>query len=231
MSDSEWQEGYVLHRWLYRETSLLLDLFTQSEGRVRVVAKGSLRSKNPWKAILQPLHALKLIWSGRGELKTLRSAESRLPPLEWCTTPSLYCGLYVNELLTRLLEDGTAYTDLFQRYQQTLMQLSMNPDNVEVPLRIFEFELLRAIGFGIDFSRCDQQQLLLQDAHYRYVCFSGFQRVLAPTAEGFSGKTLRTIARHDFSSPDVRISAKRLARRVLACYLGPKSLRSRMLFQ
>ena len=38
-------EGYVLHRMPYRETSLLIDVFSESMGIVRGVAKGVRGSK------------------------------------------------------------------------------------------------------------------------------------------------------------------------------------------
>ena len=36
-----WQRAFVLHGRPYSETSLMLDLFTEGEGRMRVLAKGA----------------------------------------------------------------------------------------------------------------------------------------------------------------------------------------------
>lgn len=92
-----WQRAFVLHSRPFSETSLLLDLFSESEGRVRVLAKGARSRRSQLKGALQPFTPLLVRWSGRGEVKTLRNAEavSLALPLSGIT---LYCGLYVNEL-------------------------------------------------------------------------------------------------------------------------------------
>lgn len=107
-----WQRAFVLHGRPYSETSLLLDLFSESDGRVRVLAKGARARRSSLKGCLQPFTPLLVRWSGRGEMKTLRNAEpvSLALPL---TGIMLYSGLYVNELLARVLEHETNYSALF----------------------------------------------------------------------------------------------------------------------
>lgn len=94
-----WQRAFVLHGRPYSETSLMLDLFTEGEGRMRVLAKGARGRRSNLKGCLQPFTPLLVRWSGRGEVKTLRSAEpvSLALPL---SGSMLYSGLYVNELLS-----------------------------------------------------------------------------------------------------------------------------------
>lgn len=50
-----WQRAFVLHGRPYSETSLLLDLFSENEGRVRVLAKGARARRSSLKGALQPL--------------------------------------------------------------------------------------------------------------------------------------------------------------------------------
>ncbi|MBC7182459.1 MAG: DNA repair protein RecO, partial [Marinobacter sp.] len=72
MKGPELQEpAYVLHRRPWRETSLMVDLFTLNHGRMTVIAKGANSAKSPLKAQLQPFQALVVDWTGRGDLKTL----------------------------------------------------------------------------------------------------------------------------------------------------------------
>lgn len=71
-----WQRAFVLHSRPFSETSLLLDLFSESEGRVRVLAKGARSRRSQLKGTLQPFTPLLVRWSGRGEVKTLRNAEA-----------------------------------------------------------------------------------------------------------------------------------------------------------
>ena len=92
-----------MHGRPYSETSLLLDLFTEGHGRVRLLAKGARSKRSSLKGALQPFTPLLVRWGGKGEVKTLRNAEpvSLGLPL---TGISLYSGLYVNELVSRVLE-------------------------------------------------------------------------------------------------------------------------------
>ncbi len=109
-----WQRAFVLHSRPWSETSLMLDVFTEESGRVRLVAKGARSKRSTLKGALQPFTPLLLRFGGRGEVKTLRSAEavSLALPLSGIT---LYSGLYINELLSRVLEYETRFSELFFR--------------------------------------------------------------------------------------------------------------------
>ncbi|XPE42069.1 DNA repair protein RecO [Shigella flexneri] len=93
----------------------MLDVFTEESGRVRLVAKGARSKRSTLKGALQPFTPLLLRFGGRGEVKTLRSAEavSLALPLSGIT---LYSGLYINELLSRVLEYETRFSELFFDY-------------------------------------------------------------------------------------------------------------------
>ena len=71
-----WQRAFVLHARPYSETSLLLDTFTEGQGRVRLLAKGARSRRSQLKGALQPFTPLLIRWGGKGEVKTLRSAEA-----------------------------------------------------------------------------------------------------------------------------------------------------------
>ena len=107
-----WQRAFVLHSRPWSETSLMLDVFTEESGRVRLVAKGARSRRSNLKGALQPFTPLLVRFGGRGEVKTLRSAEavSLALPLSGIT---LYSGLYVNELISRVLEHDTRFSQLF----------------------------------------------------------------------------------------------------------------------
>ena len=47
-------QGYVLHRYDWSETSLILDLFTREQGRVAVAAKGAKRPYSQLRSVLLP---------------------------------------------------------------------------------------------------------------------------------------------------------------------------------
>ena len=60
------EPGYVIHRRLWRETSLQVDVFTLNYGRVDLIARGANTRKSPLKAQLQPFQPLLLDWVGLG---------------------------------------------------------------------------------------------------------------------------------------------------------------------
>ncbi|MGZ5033552.1 MAG: DNA repair protein RecO, partial [Usitatibacter sp.] len=53
-------KGYVLHSYPYRETSLILQVWTEKHGRLGLVAKGARRPKSASRAVLVPFQALAL---------------------------------------------------------------------------------------------------------------------------------------------------------------------------
>lgn len=101
----------------------MLDVFTEESGRVRLVAKGARSRRSNLKGALQPFTPLLVRFGGRGEVKTLRSAEavSLALPLSGIT---LYSGLYVNELISRVLEHETRFSELFFDYLHCIQSLA-----------------------------------------------------------------------------------------------------------
>ncbi len=119
---------------------------------MRLVAKGARSKRSNLKGALQPFTPLLVRFGGRGEVKTLRSAEavSLALPLSGIT---LYSGLYANELISRVLEHETRFSELFLRlsalYPWALAGATGSP---EPALRRFELALLGHPGYGVDFS-------------------------------------------------------------------------------
>lgn len=224
------QRAFVLHRREYSETSLLVDFFTEQQGRITLLAKGARRSRSPLKALLQPFTPLLLSWSGRGELKILTKAEAISMSLPMRTL-SLYSGFYVNEVLTRVLENHTAYPELFQHYLHCLTRLTSQSE-VEPVLRTFEFQVLEALGYGVDFSHCaatgDQ---VSSSMSYQFRENEGFIASLLQNNLSFLGQDLLAFAALDFSEKSTQQAAKRFTRLALKPYLGSAPLKSRELFQ
>lgn len=127
----------------------MLDVFTEESGRVRLVAKGARSKRSGLKGALQPFTPLLVRFGGRGEVKTLRSAEAVSgAPLSGIT---LYSGLYVNELISRVLEHETRFSELFFDYLHCIQALAGATGTPEPALRRFELALLGHLGYGVDF--------------------------------------------------------------------------------
>ncbi|NHB93199.1 DNA repair protein RecO [Photorhabdus cinerea] len=226
-----WQRAFILHRRPYSETSLLLDLFTENEGRISVLAKGARSRRSNLKGCLQPFTPLLMRWSGRGVVKTLRDADpiSLTLPL---TGSVLYSGLYVNELLSRVLEQGTAYPALFFDYLQCLQILAASEYTPEHALRRFELALLANLGYGVDYLHCAGSGEPVTDTMtYRYREEKGFIASLIIDHYSFTGRELKSLATREFPDPATLKTAKRFTRIALKPYLGGNPLKSRELFR
>lgn len=143
--------AYVLHRYDWSETSLILDLFTRDQGRVTVAAKGAKRPYSQLRPVLLPFQRL-LVAASRpakddsADILTLRSAEwaGGQPMLAGA---ALFSGFYLNELLMKLLARHDPHVLLFDAYAATLPALGAADDTLtQAALRAFEIVLLREIG-------------------------------------------------------------------------------------
>lgn len=227
------QLGYVIHTRPFRDTSLLVDCYTQNYGRLRLVAKGARSPKHRQRVLLQPFQLLTMDWQGRGDLKTLTGVDASQPSVK-LKDDYLYSGLYINELLLHLMptEDGT--DDLFDDYQ-ALLQLLEQRVPLQPLLRHFEINFLQSLGYGIDFSfDSHSQEPIVKEKDYVYYIGQGF--IDAKTMEShnallFNGAVLQQIARHDFSNSEVLKQAKQLTRLSIDFLLEGKVLKSREFFK
>ncbi|ODP95551.1 MULTISPECIES: DNA repair protein RecO [Salinivibrio] len=225
------QRGFVLHSRPYSETSLILDVFSEGEGRVSLLAKGARGKRSALKGALQPFTPLLLKWGGRGELRTLRSAEATGLALP-LSGNALYSGFYLNEVLMRVLEPQTPYPTVFLDYVTALTQLARY-NNPEPALRRFELALLEALGYGVDFLHCAGSGDPIDDnMTYLFREQQGFVASLMKSQQRqFTGHDLRALATRQFDTSDQLRAAKRFTRIALKPYLGPKPLKSRELFR
>jgi DNA repair protein RecO (recombination protein O) len=150
------EPAWVLHQYPYRDSSLLLEVFSRAYGRVGLVARGARSARGRWRNQLQILRPLLLSWSMRGELGTLTDAEGAQAPLNWSGRQVL-CASYLNELLLRLLSRHDPYPALFDAYQQALARLV---EHEELALRCFEKRLLTELGYGLLLDHDVQRGLL-----------------------------------------------------------------------
>ncbi len=226
-----WQRAFVLHGRPYSETSLMVDLFTEGQGRVRILAKGARGRRSNLKGCLQPFTPLLVRWTGRGEVKTLRNAEavSLALPLSGSI---VYSGLYVNELVSRVLEQETNYSSLFFDYLQCLQNLAAASTSPEHALRQFELALLHHLGYGVDFLHCaGSGEEVSETMTYRYREEKGFIASLVIDNTSFTGRDLQALASREFPDAATLRAAKRFTRMALKPYLGGKPLKSRELFR
>lgn len=226
------QPGYVLHARPYSESSLVLDAFTPGYGRVGLVAKGARRRSSPLAGLLQPFQPLLLSWSGRQDLVTLVGCEAResVPRL---SGRKLFSGLYVNELIMRLVQRQDALSEVYTAYARVLRSLAED-EETEWCLRIFEKQVLQGLGYGLMLvTEAGDGQPVHAGGRYHYHPEYGPTPIGQGALGGVpvTGETLLSLAAESGDTPHIRAEAKRLMRRVLRLYLGDRPLKSRELFR
>lgn len=222
-------DAYLLHRRDYRETSLLLDVFTRSHGRITLLGKGTRRKKNHHSAVLWPFVPLAVSWSGRGDLPVMTHAE-RTGPAGPSDPRRVACALYMNELTVHLLAPGDPHPQFFDLYRDTIRELVSCAEPAR-SLRLFELGLLEGIGYALALERDIQTGEPIQpDRFYDYRLEQG--PVEAESAVGsIRGATLLALQQRNLDTAVTISEAKGLMRRVISHYLGGRRLRSRELLR
>jgi DNA repair protein RecO (recombination protein O) len=157
------EPAFVLHRYDWSESSLIVEMFTRHHGRVALVAKGAKRPASNFRPVLLPMQPLRITYSGDAEVKALKSAE-------WVggyAMPSgnaLLTGFYLNELMMRLLLRDDPQEAVYDLYAQTVSVVAQNNGLMTAALRAFELLLLQNMGWLPDLSAVTQTQQGLQES-------------------------------------------------------------------
>ncbi|MBI3479614.1 MAG: DNA repair protein RecO [Nitrosomonadales bacterium] len=224
--------AFVLHSYPFRETSLILDVLSRKHGRLAIVARGARRPKSSLRGVLMNFQPLSLSWFGKGEVRTLHSAEWQggQPYLQGT---ALMCGFYLNELLLNLLARDDAHEQLFDYYRATLYRLAHETDHAAT-LRCFEKHLLQELGYAMVLDReAGNGRAIQAERGYRYAVERGAlpddgdARIGLPVL----GKTLLDMAADDYADPVTAQQSKQLMRVLLNHHLGGKPLHTRELIK
>jgi DNA repair protein RecO (recombination protein O) len=221
------QPAYILHTRAWRETSLLLDVFSRDFGRVGLVARGVRGARARLsRSLLEPMQPLRMDWTGRGELQTLVAVEPVAAP-HALRGDELLSAMYVNELLVRLVARNDPHPVLFDRYRELLDELPRSA-SVAWSLRCFERDLLGAIGYALQLDAAADTGEPLDPAR-AYDDLPEFGAVAAGDhSDGtrMRGSALRALATG--VCPDVQDMAalKRLMRNLIGQQVGPRGLQS-----
>ena len=227
----ESSEAFILHGHAYRETSLLLEVFTRTFGRMSMVARGARSPRSPLRGVLLAFQPLALSWFGKGEVRTLARAEwiggQPLPRGE-----ALLCGFYLNELLLRLLPREDPHDVLFARYGEALRRL-VSPGDTASALRSFERALLKELGYALTLERDSARGGAIDpEKTYAYDPERGPMEVDGTGSEPLvSGRTLLDMARDDYADPLTQQQAKALMRMLINHRLEYQPLKSRQIFR
>jgi DNA repair protein RecO (recombination protein O) len=229
-SASRWDEepAYVLHTYPYKETSLIVEMLTQTRGRIATVAKGAKRPTSALRGLIQPFLALQICCSGKGEVKALTKAE-------WCAghalvpAHALMAGFYMNELVMKLLPRDDPHAELFNVYAAAVGSLASSTDAAGA-LRKFELNLLRILGYGLDLEVCtDTNEPIRADRTYGWAPERGVISQIQSNAMPVSGAVLLGLAGQRPLSGAHAHEAKHFMRCVLDFHLERRALSSRQM--
>lgn len=228
------QPAYVLHTYPFRETSLIVEVFSRDFGRMALLARGARRPRSAIRGLLMAFQPIEIGWAGKGDVLTLMKAEWQggLPLL---VGDAIFCGYYLNELMMHLLPREDPHERLFTHYAEMLARLAIDPSGrvSEAHLRSFEKALLQELGYGLTLSHDCEGNAIVPTAYYTYRMEQGPFRIehADAAAQVFSGKTLLDLEVDDFSDSRSRLEAKQLMRTLMAYYLAGKELETRKIFK
>jgi DNA repair protein RecO (recombination protein O) len=241
------EPAFVLHAHAWRETSLILDVFSRHHGRLPLVAKGAKRPHSQLRTVLLGFAPFAASWSGQGEVRTLTRAEwtGGVAPLAGLP---LLCGFYFNELLMRLLPREDPHEALFDAYLQALTRLGegagtggaaapargplyASRQQVEPLLRGFEMELLRELGHlpELHLLSASGEPVRPQGLYVVDPQRGVLEHVEQDASTAMPGEQLLAIADARWEHPGALRGAKSLMRELLGYHLGTQPLRTRQL--
>ena len=219
--------AFILHHRPFRDSSQILDIISREHGKLSLVARGSRGARSRLRGILRPFMPLSMSWFLKSDLGTLTGAEVNGAPLS-LSGDALLSGYYVNELVLHFLHRHDPQPDIFDLYAHTIQSL-VATESIAACLRHFEIDLLRQIGYALNFDHeSASHQALQADQNYEYRIDEGPVTV-NKTEESlvFSGSQLTAIGAQEFEDPDTLRAASRLMREVISFHLGGKELKSR----
>ena len=223
-----WEHCFLLHARSFGDTSIIADVFTESSGKVSIMAKGAKNPRSKFFGHLLPFSALRIIVTGKSEMKTLTQIDSNFLSQSVKGPHDLYTYLYVNELMMRLLPKGLPNQELYDLYQ-SFVELARADAISELDLRVFELDLLDVLGYGINFDTDSKENSEFKDSIiYSYMPEKGFHN--AGDVEGFSAKEIAAIKNRTLEGID-KLKLKQLLQVAISSCLDGRELSSREFFK
>ena len=147
-------EGLTLRKAAIGEADLVVTVFTAERGKLRAVAKGARRTSSKLVGHLEQLTLVRLSVARGRELEIITQAQGTdgFAVLKE-DLASMTRGLYVAELLDGFGPEDSPSPDLFRLAANVLRELPQARDP-DVPLRYFEFHLLRLTGVLPELYQC-----------------------------------------------------------------------------
>ena len=153
-------DGLVLRRSPFGESSLVVQVLTRRHGRVHFTAKGAYRPNSGYAFVLDLFHTISLEWSHstRREMQYLGRADLARRRQELTSRPDVYrAALMMLELTELAARPGAPDRALFELTEQGLDELAHLPPSVQGADRsliVFELRFLAHLGLTPALEQC-----------------------------------------------------------------------------
>jgi DNA repair protein RecO (recombination protein O) len=206
-------EAVLIHAWPYRETDFLVELMTEKLGRIRC----QLRTNRP--EAFRPFEIKITQSNGYGTAADFRYTQALLIR----HNQARLIGLYVNELIYRLVPSAMADESLYGSYLATLTHLELGI-RVQAALRFFEQRVLQQIGHAVDYRTDLDSQAVVAERRYNFAANRGF---IAQLDGRYSGAQLLSVVRADYAIAGALTVARECQQQQIETILEPQPLFSR----
>lgn len=157
MPAEESTRAIVLRARDYAESDRIVTLLTSDFGKLSGIAKGAKASRRRFERKLEPFSHVTLFFRRRphGQLVFITRAEAGdLPPLALEHDLVRFAlGTYMLEVTEALTSEEAEAADAYRILAESLHMLTIS-DPTMAARQGFELAILRAAGFGLEFSRC-----------------------------------------------------------------------------
>ena len=193
-------EWIVLRRQPVKEKDWLLDILTKEQGLIQVRV-------SPPTQIPDFLTLYSGAWTEGRLWPSVKAVEVKHP--YDLKGDKLLCGLYLSELLLKLLAAEEPNPEIYQLLLTTLDGLAQD-GSPSIWLRIFEYRLLDALGYGFSWNQAGNHSIV-PDQHYRMDLGHGF----IEAHQGWSGQSLLAINQGQWLEADAVLVARQVLRQAI----------------
>jgi len=153
---AEQATALVLRTYDFSESSLVVTLFTREFGKIRGIAKGAKRPKNPFDFALDLLSLCRVVFLRKSSEALHIITEAKLQRrfrVEESGLPRFYAALYVAELLNAMTDEEDAHPELFDVSEETLTALQKGGD-IQLLIPFYELRILDLTGHSPALDMC-----------------------------------------------------------------------------
>ncbi len=164
-------EAIVLSKLNYGDTSSIVSLFTEEEGKLSAIAKGSRSPKSKYGRIIDPINHLHVIFYKKEsrEVQLISGAEliDYFPTLK-SDLDKLKYAYAVVELVKSLLAEHEVNKTVFRNLVRILSALNTSKEKPVILFGSFFIHLLKEVGYEIQLEKCAicREERKKEDTYY-----------------------------------------------------------------